>query len=77
MCLCCSSNCRGTYLGLANTNTFDQIIQADHTFLERIYLIYKAIANPALSSAQQTLLDKHGIKRALLGGMHILVANSK
>lgn len=73
ICLCGSNNCRGTYLGLANNNTFDQVIQSDHSFLERIYLIYKAIADTELSANQIALLESYGIKSALLGG--ILVIN--
>lgn len=68
VCLCGSYNCRGTYLGLANTNTFDQIIQTEHSFLERIYLIYKAVADPQLKSSQAKLLEENGIKDVLLGG---------
>lgn len=73
MCLCSSYNCRGTYLGLANTSTFDQIIQRDHCFLERVYLIYKAIKNPNLESQHIALLERHGIKKALLGSKFIVI----
>lgn len=73
VCLCGSYNCRGTYLGLANTNTFDHVIQAEHSFLERLYLIYKAVANPQLSPAQLALLESHGIKNSLLGGKFGLI----
>lgn len=56
------------YLGLASNSTFDQVMQSEHSFVERVYLIYKAVVSPELSGVQKELLESYGIKAGLLGG---------
>jgi len=44
-------------------------MQSEHSFIERVYLIYKAVVNPVLNSSQVELLEYYGMKSNLLGGI--------
>jgi len=44
VCLCGTAFCKGKYLNLANDKKNLGIMKNDHTFLDRNYIIYKAIS---------------------------------
>jgi [histone H3]-lysine4 N-trimethyltransferase ATXR3 len=72
VCLCGSSQCRTSFLSFANSSTFTDITSKYHAFLDRVYLIYKAVKNPILEPQEKALLEEHGIKSALLKGKLIV-----
>ena len=67
VCLCSATNCQGYYLKYGNPNIFTQIINTQQAFLDRTYLIFKAVINTEITIYDIARLKKHGIGVALLG----------
>lgn len=44
VCLCGTSFCRGSFLGYSSFKNHELVLQADHKFLERNFILYKAVA---------------------------------
>lgn len=66
ICLCGVSLCRGRYLMLSNDKKNLAIMKQYHTFVDRNYILYKAIKNPVVTEADIDRLSRNGLKDSCL-----------
>ena len=66
ICLCGMAQCRGRYLMLSNDKKNLQIMKQYHTFVDRNYIIYKAIKNPTLTEYDEERLCRNGLRDSCL-----------
>lgn len=66
MCLCGAAICKGRYLNLANDKKNLGIMKNDHTFLDRNYIIFKAISQMTLTQADVERLERNGLRESAL-----------
>ena len=68
ICLCATKICRGSFLSLIGTDTFEQVINRDHTFLNRTSLLLKACCSE-LTNSDRVNLDEASIRSSILEGL--------
>jgi hypothetical protein len=67
VCLCGTEYCKGRYLMLANDKKYQAIMRDHHTFVDRNFILFKAISQPTLSLLDQERLARNGLKNSCLG----------
>ena len=58
--------CRGRYLMLSNDKKNLAIMKQYHTFVDRNYILYKAIKNPVITELDKERLERNGLKNSCL-----------
>ena len=66
VCLCATEICQGRFLQLAGDKKHLAIIKQYHTFIDRNYILYKAIMNPVITEVDEQRLAEYGIKGSLI-----------
>lgn len=56
----------GRFLGLSHSKKFTAVMKKHHTFVDRNYLIWYACTYPEVTSEDQEVLNRHGIKSSLI-----------
>ena len=62
MCLCGTELCSGKYLQLANDKKDLTLLKKYHTFVDRNYILWKAIKDPEISLEDEKRLNEFGLK---------------
>jgi len=68
VCLCGTTNCRGTYLYFRGSNGFQHIITRDHNFLRRTAIMVNATLEE-VTQVDLEILRKYNLKESLLDGL--------
>jgi len=68
VCLCGTTNCRGTYLYFRGSNCFQHIITRDHNFLRRTAIIVNSVRHE-VTQVDLEILRRNSIKESLLKGL--------
>ena len=68
ICLCASKSCRGSFLSLVGADTFDQIMQREHSILHRIKLLYNA-CTMHLDEVDRVALENASFRSSILDGL--------
>lgn len=66
VCLCGTEFCKGRYLNLANDKKNLAIMKSHHTFIDRNYLIFKAVTHPQLTEEDRKRLHSNGLRSSSL-----------
>ncbi|XP_051124963.1 histone-lysine N-methyltransferase ATXR3-like isoform X2 [Andrographis paniculata] len=69
VCLCGTSDCRGSYLNLTGEGAFEQVLKKRHGLLNRCSLLLEACKLNSVSKEDFTELGKAGLGCCLLGGL--------
>ena len=69
ICLCGTTKCRGAFLYYAGLGAFADVINAEHTLIERTALIVNACSSTELSAENIARLDRNGIRNSALQGL--------
>jgi [histone H3]-lysine4 N-trimethyltransferase ATXR3 len=73
-CLCGTMHCSGKYLQLASERKQMQIMKTNHTFVDRNFILYKAVedwyrdGDKCLTADDQATLSAFGLKKSALEG---------
>ena len=68
VCLCGTQYCKGRYLNLANDKKNLEIMKNYHTFIDRNYLIFKAIKYEQLTNEDNQRLYRNSLRSSALDG---------
>lgn len=69
ICLCGATKCRGAFLYYAGLGAFADVINAEHTLIERTALIVNACTSTELSEDNLARLDRNGLRNSALQGL--------
>ena len=66
VCLCGTEVCLGRFLQLASDKKHLAIMKQYHTFVDRNYILYKAVTNPQITIEDEKRLNEFGLKYSVM-----------
>ena len=69
VCLCGSHACRGSFLYFTGANESQQVLQRDHTIVDRFAQLVLACSNTQVMIPTQEIMNRHGLRKLCVGGV--------
>jgi hypothetical protein len=67
VCLCGSRACRGSFLYFTGANESQQVLQRDHTIVDRFAQLVLACSNTPVMIPTQEIMNRHGLRKLCVG----------
>lgn len=69
VCLCGTEVCQGQYLQLASDKKHLKVMKQYHTFIDRNYILWKAIKDPVITEEDQNRLYALGLRDSIMSNV--------
>ncbi len=69
VCLCGSHACRGSFLYFTGANESQQVLQRDHTIVDRFAQLVLACSNTQVMIPTQEIMNRHGLRKLCVGAV--------